>query len=331
MISSDKKKLRVAIVGLGKMGMLHASILSVLPAVDVVAVCDKSWLMRKLAKNTLNISVTDKIDDLSDLNLDAIFVTTPIPSHYNIIKKIYNDDFVSNIFVEKTLASNYIQSRELYELSQNRKGLAMVGYMKRFSVTFNKAKELLDNRVLGDLLSFDAYAYSSDFADINDATGSIARGGVIEDLGSHIVDMALWFFGDLKVITAKTDSITPDSTDSANFELDGMNNLKGKCTVSWVKKGYRMPEFGLTITGVNGVMMVDDNELTLQLKGAQLTHWYRQDLNDAVPFLLGDPEYYREDDHFIKTIINNVRPLSNFHTAMKVDCLLDDVRLKSHE
>jgi len=330
-MSSDNERLNVAIVGLGKMGMLHASILNVLPGVDVVAVCDKSWLMRKLAKNTLNVSlVTDKLDDLDDLNLDALFITTPIPSHYNIIKKAYTDNIVSNIFVEKTLASNYSQSKELCDLSQTTQGIAMVGYMKRFSVTFNKAKTLLSNKVLGDLISFDAYAYSSDFADMKDTTNSIARGGVIEDLGSHTVDMALWFFGDLTIRSAKTLSITPDSTDSASFELDGMAGLRGNCSVSWIKEGYRMPEFGFTITGRKGILIVDDNELTLQLTDDQSLHLYRQDLNDNVPFLLGDPEYYREDDHFIKSIINKECPRSNFQTAMKVDQLLDDVRLKSH-
>ena len=37
----------------------------------------------------------------------------------------------------------------------------MVGYMKRFSVTFKRARELLNQEILGTLLSFEAYAYSS--------------------------------------------------------------------------------------------------------------------------------------------------------------------------
>jgi predicted dehydrogenase len=45
------KKLKVGVVGLGKMGLLHASLLSVMPNVQLAALCDKSWLMRKLAKS----------------------------------------------------------------------------------------------------------------------------------------------------------------------------------------------------------------------------------------------------------------------------------------
>ena len=47
------KKLKVGVVGLGKMGLLHASLLSVMPNVQLAALCDKSWLMRKLAKSAL--------------------------------------------------------------------------------------------------------------------------------------------------------------------------------------------------------------------------------------------------------------------------------------
>jgi len=41
------KKLRVAVIGLGKMGLLHAGILSVLPDVELVALCEKSARAKK--------------------------------------------------------------------------------------------------------------------------------------------------------------------------------------------------------------------------------------------------------------------------------------------
>ena len=52
-MESDNKKLKVGVIGLGKMGLLHASILNVMPNVQLAALCDKSWFMRKLAKSTL--------------------------------------------------------------------------------------------------------------------------------------------------------------------------------------------------------------------------------------------------------------------------------------
>lgn len=325
------KKLKVGVVGLGKMGLLHASLLSVMPNVQLAALCDKSWFMRRLAKSTLKGPlVTDKLDEISNLNLDVIYVTTPIPTHYGIVKEIYAKKIAHNVFVEKTLSSNYTQAEELSKLADASQSHTMVGYMKRFSVTFRKAKELLDQEVLGSLLSFDAYAYSSDFFGVQRDSVSAARGGVLEDLGSHVSDLALWFFGDL-LSSVKIKSSTDPKADSVQFEVVGSNDFTGKFDISWVKEGYRMPEWGLLIRGSEGTIKVDDNALIFALDSAQPKTWYRQDLDDHVTFLLGESEYFRENDRFIKSIIINAESEPNFQTATKVDYLLEQVRSKTND
>jgi predicted dehydrogenase len=330
MVTSDKK-LKVGIVGLGKMGLLHTALLSVMPNVQLVALCDKSWLMRKLAKSTLKgLLVTDKLDEMSNLNLDVVYVTTPIPSHYGIVKEIYVKDIARNVFVEKTLSSTYTHSEDLCRLAENSKGHSMVGYMKRFSVTFCKAKELLDQGLLGALISFDAYAYSSDFFGVQTDSVSSARSGVLEDLGSHVFDLAFWFFGDL-LSSIKVSSLIAQKHDSAHFEVVCPNSFKGKFDVSWVKEGYRMPEFQLIIHGTKGTLKVDDDELVFALDGEPAKTWHRQDLDDHVTFLLDKSEYFRENDHFIKSIIYNNTPEPSFQTATKVDYFLEQVRNKSNE
>jgi predicted dehydrogenase len=331
MATNNSKQLKVGVIGLGKMGIMHACLLNIFPNVKVSALCDKSRLMRTIAKRTLKGAlVTGTLDNFVDLNLDAIYVLTPIPSHYPIIKEIHVKDLARNVFVEKTLSSSYSQSEELYTLSQNHTGVNMVGYMKRFGVTFNQAKTLLDKQVLGELVSFDAYAFSSDFADVPEgSTISKARGGVLEDLGSHVADLAIWFFGDLNVTSAKVNSrIAPDSEDAVGFRVAGSNDLQGKFEVSWCKGGYRMPEFGLSIRGKNGTLKVNDDEVKLELSPAQPKRWYRQDLDDSVGFLLGSPEYYREDKHFIDSVFSGEDTLSDFKGALKVDYLLEQVRRK---
>ncbi len=329
MFTSKKRDAKVAVVGLGKMGLLHSSIINVLPNVQLVAVCDKSWLMRKVAKKLLNAPlITENIDKLANIGLDAVYVTTPIPSHYSIIKEIYEENITQNVFTEKTLSSTYAKSKELLELSQNHHGLTMVGYMKRFSVTFKKARELVAQGILGQLVSFKASAYSSDFVDVTKGSSvSGARGGALEDLGSHAADLAIWFFGDLMVKSAQIEScFSASSIDSAHFEVNGFGDLKGVFDVSWSKEGYRMPEFGIAVTGANGVLSVNDSALRLKLNNAEQRCWYRQDLDDSVKFLLGDSEYFREDEAFFQSLVHKSIVESNFQTALKVDSLLEEVR-----
>ncbi len=330
MATSDKK-IKVGIVGLGKMGLLHASLLNFMPNVQLAALCDKSWLMRKLAKNTLKTPiVTDNLAEFSKLDLDVVYVTTPISSHYSIVKDVCVRGIARNLFVEKTLSSNYVQSKELCDLTRELQGHTMVGYMKRFSVTFGKAKELLGQELLGPVSSFDAYAYSSDFFGEQRAAVSGGRGGVIEDLGSHVCDLAIWFFGNL-LSSINVSSSSNQKSDSVQFEIVGLDDLLGKFDVSWVKEGYRMPEFGLIIHGAKGNLKVDDTELVLELNNEVPKTWLRQDLDDHVTFLLGDSEYFRENNHFINSIISDAASEPNFETATKVDNLLEQVRRKVNE
>lgn len=329
MVIYDSKQIKVGVVGLGKMGIMHACLLNTFPNVQVAALCDKSRLMRMIAKRTFQKAfITDDLEKFSGLGLDAVFVLTPIPSHYPILKQIYIKDLAKNVFVEKTLSSAYSKSQELCGLAQNSNGVNMVGYMKRFGVTFNKAKSLLKQQTLGELISFDAYGFSADFSEVPEGSLiSKARGGALEDLGSHVLDIALWTFGDLHVTSAQVNSrIAQDSEDDVTFSVAGADGVLGKFEVSWRKSGYRMPEFGLTIKGTKGSLSVNDDELKLQLNDAETKRWYRADLDDNVGFFLGGPEYYREDMHFVDAVISGGVTQSDFQSALKVDYLIDQVR-----
>lgn len=91
-----------------------------------------------------------------------------------------------------------------------------------------------------------------------------------------------------------------------------------------------MPEFGLAVTGSNGVLSVDDSSLKLEMNNAKQRCWYRQDLDDSVKFSLGDSEYFREDETFFRSLIHEGNVESNFQTALKVDSLLEEVRRSAH-
>jgi predicted dehydrogenase len=330
-MESDSK-VRVAVVGLGKMGLLHASLLSAMPEVKLCAVCDKSKLILRISKKIFrDVQVVDDLQKLAGLNIDAVHVTTPIPSHHPIARMLYSQRIAGNLFVEKTLATNYDGAKELCSLAEDFGGVNMVGYMKRFSVTFRKAKDLLDKHVLGEVESFEAYAFSSDFSDVRQGSQVAgARGGVLEDLGSHVLDVALWFFGDLQIGSAKLESlISSGSEDTASFDVKGSGGVEGHFDMSWCKRDYRMPEFGLVIHGSNGVMNVDDDGLRLEVSKGQSGKWYRHDLGDSVRFLLGGPEYSREDEYFIKSVLGKTNAEPSFLTASKVDYVIEQVRRKA--
>ena len=326
-----EKKLKFAVIGLGKMGLLHASLLSVLPNVKLVALCDKSTLMNRLFRkmfSTSGVQVVNNFEKLSRLHVDGVYVTTPISSHSFIIKSLYEKEITRNIFVEKTLASNYQQAKELYEISKKVGGINSVGYMKRFSVIFNKAKELLSQGNMGELHSFKAYAYSSDFLGLTKESKSSAhRGGALQDIGCHVIDLAVWLLGDLEVrgLTSCVKAGIGSET-SVSFETIGSAGLKGHFDISQSMPNYRMPEFGLIINCSKGRIEVNDDRLILTSDNNERRKWFKQDCADNVSFFLGESEYFKEDQRFVNSLLNSKPIEPNFHTASKVDLIISQVK-----
>jgi predicted dehydrogenase len=327
----EERKLRFGVIGLGKMGMVHASLLNVFPEVELVALCEKSSLMNRLFKKVFaskHIHIVDDIAKLYDLDLDAVYVTTPISSHSFIIKDVYAKGIARNIFVEKTLTSSYNQSKELCEIAKNVGGITMVGYMKRFSVVFGKAKELLSQGVLGKPQRFKAYAYSSDFLGLTkESTSSAKRGGALSDLGCHVIDLALWMLGrlDVRDILSIVRNEAGSET-SISFTAVNSNGVAGQVDISQSMPRYRMPEFGLAIECSKGKIEVNDDRLRLTLENGAQRQWYRHDLNDGVFFSLGDPEYFRENLQFVTSLLGNRQCELSFENASMVDYVIDQAR-----
>lgn len=311
------------------MGLLHASIVNVLPTSKLAAVCEKNAVTRRLLKKIfIGIPFVENVKNLSDLELDAIFITTPIPFHSSIAKTVYQERIARNLFVEKTLAQNYPESIELCKLATNFGGVNMVGYPRRFMVTFRKAKELLDQNVIGEPVSFSVDSLSSDFYGIKENPRvSIARGGVLRDLGSHAIDVILWFFDDIRIESSIIESLTgPGAEDSVHCKVRAKSDsVVGEMSISWCMKGYRMPEVALSIQGSKGTIKVNDDNVILR-NGNQSSNWFRHDLADDVSFWLGGPEFYREDEYFVKSVLNGSSAEPNFDAASKVDKLIDEIQ-----
>jgi predicted dehydrogenase len=317
-------RLRIGIVGLGKMGLLHATILNSLPSAKVVAICEKKKILVWYGKNLFpGVAIVERIQDFSSLNLDAVVVSTPIPSHFGIIEALYSIG-VPHLFVEKTLAASGSESLKTCELAQKAGGVNMVGYMARYAVTFRKAKEWMADGAIGGLTSFSAYAYSSDFIGIEDR--SFLRGGVVRDLGCHVIDLAFWYFGELAVETALLEPRQPANGEgTAHFKANAPNGLKGEFDISWCKEGYRIPDYGLVINGVQGSIEVSNDSVSITKDNKKQT-WHRVDLNDNVPFMVSAPEYFREDAGFVDAILNKSRTEPDFVMASKVDSFIDQVK-----
>jgi len=203
--------------------------------------------------------------------------------------------------------------------------------MKRVSVVFRKAREILSSEILGELLRFRGYAFSSDFlGTTEESKSSASRGGALSDIGCHVIDLANWMFGRLQVQDVfSVDRNDSGSETSISFSALNPDKLLGLFDVSQSIVGYRMPEFGLSIEGSKGRIDVNDDRLCLTLEDGSQKRWFRHDLNDSVDFSIGDPEYFREDAEFVNSLLNNRQCELSFASASAVDYVIDQVRDRS--
>jgi hypothetical protein len=109
-----------------------------------------------------------------------------------------------------------------------------------------------------------------------------------------------------------------------NFRVTN-SEITGEFDVSWLKEGFHLPEVGFCIIGNRGELEVNDNQVKLRLKNAAPSTWYRHDLYDSVPFWLALPEYYREDQYFVNSIINEKKAEPDFVDAARVDQIIDEI------
>jgi len=323
---------KIAIVGFGKMGILHAALLNTMPDTRVIAICEKKPLVCAFARKIMgNIVIISELSELRKFPLDAAFIATPPETHYPVIKTLFEEGITKNIFTEKPLSTSLCESEKICDLVKE-ESVVMAGYNRRFSVTFKKAREILEKDILGKITDFEAYAYSSYLARIKTKPNKLISEGVLKDLGCHAIDLAIWFFGGLDVLSFEQASKGNHAwNDSASLMVKNKEGVSGQVKASWCKQEYRLPEIGLIIHGNLGTLAVNDDKVELHV-GTRYQTWYRHDLSDNVGFFLGKSDYYFEDEAFIRAVKHKMTIMPDFQAACKVDKIIEDaLRLQTRE
>lgn len=150
---------------------------------------------------------TDYRDLLKDPEIDAVIIS--LPTHLHLQCATEAAETKKDIFLEKPMARNVAEAKEIVSAVQRHSVRLMMGYPFRFDPKFLSLKEKIDNGLLGDVENAHATFISSgpffhraegyapvpvpDWWFNKDYTG----GGVLIDLGSHIINLVRWYFGEI--------------------------------------------------------------------------------------------------------------------------------------
>lgn len=143
--------MKIAIVGLGNFGRLHLDTFMCIKNCEIIALCDKNKkILNQLSKkyNIKNI-YTDFDKLLENPKIDAVDIVVDEKLHYDFTKRSLNKN--KHVFLEKPLALEYSQAKELEELALKTKRTLIVGQILRFDARNAALYQRINEGKLGEI------------------------------------------------------------------------------------------------------------------------------------------------------------------------------------
>jgi len=316
-------KINLGIIGIGRMGITHFSIINSHPDVNIKAVVDTSGLILSLFDKYLKGVNTykDYIDLFKSETLDAVIICTPPTLHYPIAIEAAKKNI--HVFSEKPFTTKKILGKELAELFEQKGLVNQVGYVNRFNDVFAKVKEYLNLGIIGNVIRFKSEMFSRTITKPDE--GNTWRdshengGGALFEVASHAIDLIIFLVGKPDKITGSSLSkvFSKNVEDTVFATLLYKNGISGTLNVNWSDESYRKPTNKIEIFGTGGKILADQHGIKIYMKNANTEHnlkegWnsiYITDVFKPVPFYVRGNEFTSELYHFIDCINN--REISN--------------------
>ncbi len=234
-------KFKVAVVGLGSIAqVVHLPILKKMDNVELVAVCDVDESKANVLTKKFNIPRWyEQIDNMiAKEELDAIHICANNHYHFPMSYLALQNNI--NVFVEKPIALNQDQALRLARLAEEKKLAVMVGMQNRFRDDVQILREFIDKDELGEIFYIKAgWLKKWDRSSLREwqIKKQQAGGGVMMDLGSQLIDLAMYLTGlpQLQSVRMYDYTINPDSEveDAALAVLQTKEGMSVTIEVSW--------------------------------------------------------------------------------------------------
>jgi scyllo-inositol 2-dehydrogenase (NADP+) len=320
--------LRVGIVGLGKMGLSHQSIINAHPNVKLVSVCDSAaYILDLLSKYTGVKTYTDHKTMLAEEALDCLFVATPSKHHAAIVETALNRGL--HVFCEKPFALEPEVGFRLADLADSKRLVNQVGYHYRFVAAFREAKRLLAQSIIGDLHHLRAEAYGPVVLRPRGSTWRSQKsegGGCLFDYACHAIDLINYLVGCPRAVsgTIFNSVFSNDVDDEIYSTLHFSERFHGQLATNWSDDSFRKMSVKLSLWGTNGRINVDRQEVQIYLRALPkpiedfTQGWnvrYTTELTQPVWFYVRGEEYSAQIDHFVQSVKTGGKALSDFRSA----------------
>lgn len=181
----------------------------------------------KAAKKGIPEHTSDYEAALNRDDVDAAIIVVPTPSH----RDMYLAAFAAGkpTIVEKPLAMNLDEAREIHVAARSAGVTAMVNFEFRFTPARLHVQRLLAEGYIGDLRHANIELYSTgywgDGSPLVWRDRAVQGGGILNELGSHYIDLCRQWFGEITDVSARTglfsrDRVDPDSGEPVQADAE---------------------------------------------------------------------------------------------------------------
>jgi len=191
--------------------------------------------LRALAPEAVHVRFEEMLEDDS---VDAVYLATPVYRHAP--QAIAAMQAGKDVLVEKPMALDGRQSREMCRVARDRGRRLAVAYYRRFWPRFQRVKEMLERGELGEpvLIRVALHSwYPGRGGEAGDwrVTPSKSGGGVLSDVGCHRLDLAAWWLGlPAKLVSqVQTRTHSYPAEDSVTALLEWENGPSGTLSLNW--------------------------------------------------------------------------------------------------
>ena len=191
------RKVKVGIVGLGRLGRKHAENLAFrIPNCELLAVCSviKEEAEQVQEEWGVKYAYTNYDDMIQNKELDAVLIASPSGFHCVQIEKALNANL--HVFSEKPLGLYLEEALQVQEaVNKHKDKVFMVGFMRRYDKSYSYAKKKIEEGKIGDPVLIRCYGLDPTKA--IDGFMTFAKknysGGLFLDMAIHDLDLARWY------------------------------------------------------------------------------------------------------------------------------------------
>ncbi|WP_066970633.1 Gfo/Idh/MocA family protein [Methanobrevibacter filiformis] len=249
----------VGVIGVGAMGYNHARVYHRLENTKLAGISDVSEnTLAKVAKKYDTQGYTNYEDLLENPEIDLVSICVPTTHHHKVVMSAIEHG--KHVLVEKPIAFTLQEAEEMNEAAKEKGIKFATGHVERFNPSIQKAKELIENDVIGDIVSASAKRVGPFPPRIKDV-------GVAIDLAIHDLDVMYYLFNENAIqVYATMGSILEkcEYEDHAEIMTNFENGITGILEVNWLTP-YKRRE--LEITGTDGIISIDYIDQSIDVYG----------------------------------------------------------------